>query len=800
MKTKIQYLYSLLLCCCSFSLAAQSSLSGKVTDKSTHEPLEGVVLYIHELNVGTLTDKEGTYSFKRLPKGNFLLEAHLVSYGNRIILLNLEKDSLLDIEMETSITELHHVVVTGVSAATENRLNPLPVISMDKKQLQEQNSTNLIDAISRQPGVAPLSSGPAISKPVIRGMGYNRVVTLYNGMRQEGQQWGDEHGIELDEYSVEKAEIIKGPGSIMYGPDALAGVLNFITISPVPEGRITGNLMTTYQNNNGLIGYSLLNAGNLKGISWRLRYSEKHAGSYHNAYDGYVYNSAFKEKDFSGFLGINRKWGFSQLHLTSFDQTIGMIEGERDSNGNFTRMINEDSSVTASAAELNSYSIHTPYQRVRHHRILLNNQFFIGKSRLTVSASYQLNRRQEFGDPLAHSDYSLYFYLPTLTYDLKYFFPERNGWKHSVGFSGMYQQNKNKGIEFLIPSYSLNDNGFFVFSQKTINSRLGLSGGARYDIRRLNSEELWLDSLDQPAADGDLKFAALDKVYHNLAFSAGLTYKFNEKLLLKLNVARGFRPPNMAELASNGRHEGTLRYEHGNASLKAETSLQFDAGTEWNTEHVSLSIGLFSNHISHYIYAVRLRSAAGGDSIADPSERAPSYQFGQGKAWLYGGEIVLDIHPHPLDWLHFENSFSMVRAENPGQSDSSRHLPFIPAPRLLSELRANFKKAGPWLRQPFVRLNLEHNFEQSQYLKENGTETSTPAYTLIHAGMGADIGNSKGKKYFSLLIGINNIFDVAYQSHLSRLKYAAINPATGRTGVFNMGRNLSLKLIVPIGS
>jgi iron complex outermembrane recepter protein len=210
-----------------------------------------------------------------------------------------------------------------------------------------------------------------------------------------------------------------------------------------------------------------------------------------------------------------------------------------------------------------------------------------------------------------------------------------------------------------------------------------------------------------------------------------------------------------------------------------------------------LEANVFNNSIQNYIYAVRLRSKSGSDSIVDPAEPVPAYQYGQNNANLSGGEWVIDIHPHPFDWLHFENAFSIVRGRNRNQPDSGKYLPFMPAPRYQSKLRANIKKAGDHFSNCFIHLELDHYFKQDQFLKENNTETATPGYTLINSGFGGDYTDKKGKVLLSVYFSANNIFNVAYQSHLSRLKYAPLNTLTGRTGVFNMGRNLSIKVVVP---
>jgi iron complex outermembrane receptor protein len=267
---------------------------------------------------------------------------------------------------------------------------------------------------------------------------------------------------------------------------------------------------------------------------------------------------------------------------------------------------------------------------------------------------------------------------------------------------------------------------------------------------------------------------------------------------LKFNLARGFRAPSIPELASNGAHEGTNRYEYGEQNLKSETSLQPDAGIMINSEHVSFNMNAFYNSVNNFIYYRKLEAVGGGDSlITDGSETFFAFRFNQDKAKLYGVEFNLDIHPHPLDWLHLQNTFSWVRGQLNKEQDGSKNLPYIPATRLINELRVDLAKKSKTIRNGYVQVELDNTFAQNNPFTGFNTETATKGYSLLNAGFGADV-MSKGKTVFSLFFSANNIGDVAYQNHLSRLKYAPENMVTGRMGVFNMGRNFTIKLNVPL--
>ena len=229
-----------------YARAGKTSLSGKVTDKQTGQTLPGVSLYIPDLKTGTVSNVDGTYRIDNLPQSKVLIRVSFIGYKTIIETVDLSQVTVKDYALEPSVKEINEVVVTGLSQAGERNRTPTPISMINKTQLLQNASTNIIDALAKQPGVSQITTGSGISKPVIRGLGYNRVVVVNDGIRQEGQQWGDEHGIEIDEYAVNRVEILKGPASLAYGSDAIAGVINMITAPALPEGQIGGNVIANY--------------------------------------------------------------------------------------------------------------------------------------------------------------------------------------------------------------------------------------------------------------------------------------------------------------------------------------------------------------------------------------------------------------------------------------------------------------------------------------------------------------------------------------------------------------------------
>jgi iron complex outermembrane receptor protein len=802
-----------------YNARAQNSLKGIVRDKESNEGLPGAIIYFPDLKNGTTSKADGTFEINNLPNTKTIIQVKLVGYKTFIRNADLPGVSELVIRLEQSVMESNEVVVTGMSKATEIKRSPIPIISIDNKYLTQNTSTNAIDAISRTPGVSALSTGPNVSKPFIRGLGYNRILTLFDGVRQEGQQWGDEHGIEMDQFLIDRIEVIKGPASLIYGSDALAGVVNLLPANPLPQGIIKGNIQTNYQTNNGLIAGSANVAGNSKGFIWGLRASHKEATNYQNKYDGRVYNTGFKETDFNINAGINRKWGYSHLNVSAFDNLQEIPDGSRDSSTRkFTKQISEADTLRpiVSAAELKSYNITALHQHVQHYRAFLNNNFIIRKSKLAVNLGYQQSIRREYAHPQAPDVAGLYLKLNTITYDIKYYLPDKKGFESIVGINGMYQTNNtNAATEFVIPNYKLFDFAPFAFLKRNVG-KWDIAAGARYDTRSFSNSSMYTGTNTSTGFDmivngkdtvgATHQFTTYKHIFSGFSGSVGTTFNVSEKLLFKINIARGFRAPNISEISANGIHPGTGFDQLGNPNFKPEFSLQEDIGVFYDDKHISTSVELFNNNISNYIFNQKLQSKRGGDSIiTQAGGNYPVFKFQQTNAQLYGGEARIDIHPHPLDWLHFENSLSIVYALNLGSNgvkvnDSTRYLPYIPPIHTTSELRAEFRKKAGCFANMYIKFGVQWYAEQNRAFLAYNTETKTPGYTLLNAGFGSNIINKKGVILFTIGVFGTNLSDVAYQNNMSRLKYFDNYPinSTGRSGIYSMGRNISFKLIIPI--
>ena len=654
---------------------------------------------------------------------------------------------------------LSEVTVQGIAGVQRLKDAASPFMVVSPKQLHNTIGTNLVDAVGHLPGLSQISTGAGISKPVIRGLGYNRVVVVDQGIRQEGQQWGDEHGLEVDEEGVHSVEVLKGPASLMYGSDAIAGVMILHPEHPLEEGTMQVKVGSQYQTNNGLYDYRVGFAGNTKGFVWNWHFLNKAAHCYKNKVDGYVPGSFFKERDIQGMLGINRGWGHSWLRFSRVSFTPGITEGE----------------LVGTDFDGKSYGIVSPFQKVLHYKAISDNAWYFGDGTLKAIIGYQQNYRREFEE---EETPELAMRLHTVNYDIKYLHSLPHDWKISTGVGGMWQRNINQGEEYLIPDHHLFDIGVFATAEWQYQ-KWHFSGGARFDNRHLKTTSL--------TEEGVLRFEALSKNFTGITGSLGVVWNVTDRINLRLNAARGFRAPTVSELSSNGVHEGSIQYELGNPELKAEKSTQLDLGFDYTSHYVSLQASLFTNWIDDYIFLARLPYETDGYR---------TYQYREGDARLMGGEVSVDVHP--INPLHFENAFSYVRGVQLDQPDEAKNLPMMPAPKWTSDIRYEFPNfAKNHCRRTFLAFGMEYNFRQNKFYAVDNTETATPSYALFNLSAGMDL-HIFGHNCIELTFSCQNLFDKAYQSHLSRLKYVDTGSLTGRQGISAMGRNFCFKVSVPI--
>ena len=797
---------------------SQLIIKGNVKDSETQKPLSFCNVVLNKSTIGTLTDENGNFNLSILETSGQVLTISYIGYKSEELNLELNKKEYF-IFLSPDKSTLNEVVVTGVSKATLLKENPVAIMTISSKAIEKSAESNIIDVLVKNvPGLNSVKTGPNISKPFIRGLGYNRVLTLYDGVRQEGQQWGDEHGIEVDAYNIEKAEVIKGPASLMFGSDALAGVVSMIPSKPnETDGKIRGKFISEYQSNNGLIGNGFrINYRNNKWL-WEARGSYRTAKNYKNKIDDRVYNTGFDEKNASVLFGRTTSKGFTHFNLTLYENLQGIPDGSRDSlTRKFTKQVEESNNdlVTSrplvTEGDLNSYNLSPIHQSIKHYRAYINNNYQLGKGEVDFNLAFQQNVRKEFNHPTMVAQPGLSVALNTLNYNIRYNAPTILNIETSLGLNGMYQANKNKnGTDFPIPDYFLFDAGFYAFL-KWKKEKFTLSGGARLDARSIQSPDFYTKKnqntqFEEHVTTNDfiganLQFPGFAQSFKGVSWSLGTTYTINSKFSVKSNVARGYRAPNIAEIASNGLDPGAHIIYIGNKNFNPEFSFQQDLGFFATLKNFIASISFFNNNVGNYIYLGQL-SDANGNAILD-QQGNKTFQYLQASARLYGMESTINYFPAFIKGFSIYSNLSLVygyntKSEFENKGVYGEYLPFIPPFKWNLGINQDFKTNAKIIKLINLKADLEHNATQNRYLALFHTETPTPSFNLINVGAGCDI-NITSKNILQFQFQVNNLFDTAYQSNLSRLKYFEYYSKTpnGHTGIYGMGRNYCFKIIL----
>ena len=793
-------------------------ISGTVKDAGTGQPLRFCSVTLLHARSGTMTDAKG--GFKLIVSENQVGQRLIISnvgYAPDTIQLD-PANTYLDLRLHPLQSALSNVVVTGVTRATLVRENPAAVALVPAKLLERSTESNVIDVLVKNvPGLNAVKTGPNISKPFIRGLGYNRVLTLYDGIRQEGQQWGDEHGIEVDAYNIERAEVIKGPASIMYGSDALAGVVSLIPAGAVEQkDKLVGRWVSEYQSNNGLLGNGIKLAYVHSRWTYTAAGSYRMAKNYTNGLDGRVYNTGFRETNVSAGMHYAGSKHTSNLNFTLYNNLQGIPDGSRDSlSGKFTRQVyeagrdNVKARPLVPAGLLDSYGLSPLHQHIQHYRLYGNQHYETAKGAVDLQLAFQQNIRREYNHPALPQQAGMHVRLNTINYGIRYNTPAWATGEVSLGINGMYQLNKSRNAtDFPIPDYHLLDAGTYVFTKRKWGSWT-LSGGARYDIRHLQGQDFYTltdttkgfakkVAVSTPGAVN--QFPAFNRLFKGISLSIGTTYQVSEAFHLKANIARGYRAPGITEFASNGLDPGAHIVYLGNRNFGPEFSLQEDIGADLHSRNGSLSVSLFNNHIQHYIYLSQA-TGANGNTLTD-AQGNKTYQYQQSSAQLYGLEAVLSLHPAHIKGLQVTQAFSAIRGFNrrqdyKGQGVNGAYLPLIPPLKWVCNLSQTVQTTSKTFQELSATLEAELNAAQNRYLALDNTETATPGYTLFTISLGTKIRYAKSNAVV-LQLQANNVFDKSYQSALSRLKYFEYyaQPAGSPAGIYNMGRNICLKAVI----
>ena len=728
---------SLLLVITAFSYA-QNKFSGTILDQQ-NKPVPDATISIPEIHKETISNENGNFSFTSLPNGTFTVVYSYVGYATQNKKITFPIATNTTVVLIESVEHIDEVVISTVFNKLQSQ-NVMKVEHQSVKTLQQNGAATLIEGLATIPGVSQVSTGTSIGKPVIRGLSGNRVLVYTQGVRLENQQFGEEHGLGLNDSGIESVEVIKGPASLLYGSDALGGVLYFNPEKFAKPNTFKADYTQKFTSNTlgSSSGLGINTASDNFKFLVRGKYDTN--SDYKVPNGDRVTNTRFNEADFKTALGYSNATFTSTLRYNYNNLNLG---------------IPEDGIAEQSTDKTPEY----PKQLVKSSILSLNNTVYFKKSKMDLNAGYIFNDRSEFEDsPIAN----LQMKLKTFNYDVKYYLPKIGNVESIFGMQGMNQTNKNYGEEFLIPNATTNDIGAFG----TINyeyKKHTFQTGIRFDNRKIASETNGIEGQEG-------YFEAINRSFDS--FNASIGYKNNsiENVIVRLNIASGFRAPNLAELTSNGVHEGSNRYEIGNSNLKNEQNIQTDLNIEYKTDHFEFFLNGFYNHINNYIFL-----SPNGTMIDDYSV----YNYVQDNAQLFGGEAGIHFHPHPLDWLHVISSFENVT----GKKSNGDYLPLIPANKWNTTLRTEFNSIKG-LQENYASLSVEHFFNQNNI---GAFETNSNDYTLLNFAVGGKINFSN--VVMNLNFNVNNLLNKEYISHLSRLKVDGI-PNIGRNFMFGM--NLSI--------
>ena len=674
---------------------------------------------------------------------------------------------------------LPDVVVTESYQQRQAKKSALAVDVVDQDFLRKHFTGNFMQAMENIPGVQAMDIGSGFSKPMIRGMGFNRIAVLENGIKQEGQQWGADHGLELDAFNIGTVNVLKGPSSLLYGSDAMGAVIDIIS-PPVPSvDMLFGDVTLLGKSVNGTLGGSFMLG--IKKSFWyaQVRYSEQHFGDYRIPTDTIVYltqkmpvygrklkNTAGIERNIGFFAQYQRQRYKANYSVSNVYQKTGFFPGAHG--------IPDVSRVEDDG---DSRNMELPYSKVNHLKVTTLQQYAWEKLVLSGDFGFQNNHREEwsvfhthYGSqpvPEKDPDKELAFNLNTLSASVKVRFIGSSSWEHALGWDGQHQRNDISGYSFLLPEYYRSTTGLLWITTYKPNNVISVSGGMRYDygyIHISSHEDAYLaDYLRKQGYDEEQvehykwNSHAVKKKFGDYSFSLGLVWTPSERYMVKTNVGRSFRLPGANELAANGVHHGTFRHEQGDTNLKSEQGWQMDASYNLRYNGFSISVSPFVSWFSNYIF---LRPTGEWSVL---SHAGQIYRYTGAEALFAGTEATIDIH--------FLRSFNYrISGEYVYTYNCDEHIPLSFSPPF------SMRNTLTWQRKQVMLYAEWQSIARQNRVDRN--EDRTPGANLFHLGGSLNIP-IRGNQAIEITLTARNIFNTRYYNHLSFYRKVEI-PEPGR--------------------
>ncbi len=738
MNLRFIYLFIIIIMI-SQTAVSQNIIRGKISDKTNNEVLPFANVYLPGLNKGSLSDENGNFLIRDLPSGELKIQFSFIGYKTIFkTIFTHNTDTSLNIKMEPTVMQAEEVVVSGGTFSTQHE-NAIKIELLKLKDITAIGSPTFTEAIARVPGVDMIAKGVGIAKPVIRGLSMTNILMLNNGVKMENFQFSENHPFLIDEFGIEGLEVIKGPASLLYGSDAVGGVINVIREKPAPNGKIIGDYNVQYHaNTQGLVS-NLGLKGSSDGFSWGLRSGFKSHGDYRDGNGDFVPNTRFNEKSLKAYLGLSKSFGIFKIYYDYNRPKLGLC-------------IPEAVPLVTESARENKYW----YQDLTNQIISSKNTLYLGNYKFDVNVAYQMNNRKLQTDDSKPFFDMVDLDMNTLSYEIKTYLPSGSKSEYIVGLQGANKKVQNfDAPNHILPDADVNDFSVFSLVQYSFWDKLKSQAGIRYDYRNITTH-------------ADNNVSAVNTNFGDFSGSLGFTYDLNDYFLLRTNFASAYRTPNIAELTQNGLHGN--RYEQGNPELKSQRNYEFDCSTHFHTKYIMIDLSGFYNSISKYIYMSPTQDTTTNGNLI--------YRYSQTDADIYGSELTANILP--ASWLNINTSYAYIVGK---QADGSS-LPFIPQNKIRLEMKYQ-KKQLSFLNNFFFKIAALYATKQNNPAM---FESSTDSYLLFDAGIGADI--KIAGQMITLSIQGNNLFNQTYYDHLSTLK---------AIGYYNIGRNVSFSIKIPFG-
>jgi iron complex outermembrane receptor protein len=717
------------------------TLSGRVSDPGGR-PIAQAIVRLIELQRTATTDDSGRYALTQIPAGHYSVSIKVIGYAPQVRRVTVgAADATLDVTLKPSAIELPAVQVSASAEATSALNSPQPVAVVAEEDVAKLRPTSLGEALEETAGLRNNSSGPAAGKPVIRGLTNNRVLVLDNGQRLEHNQWGDDHFSSVEPAASSRIEVIRGPASVLYGSDAIGGVINIIEPdlpdgigrAPSVHGSVTGGFASGNRQPDG----SLTLEGASSGFGYRASVTGRTAENVRTpTYT--LWNSGFHNVGGSGTLGYRGAWG--------------SLKGEYTYRNDRLNLTDSDSTATGRAG-------------TDDHRGHVDLSIPMGSSRLEWGVGYERNQRHEWADATTTSE-AFGMRQKSYTTEAHLHHAPIGPLSGLVGFSGEYTTDVNFGAELLEPDSKAADAALYVFEQTDVG-RWNISFGARYDYRHLDVD-----------ANADLGNPAAKLHWSSVTGNLGVLYHVTEPVALVLNVGRGFRSPSTFDLFANGPHEATSTFERGNPNLKTEASLNTDVGLRIQSGSAIAEVGGFVNAIQDFIYTVPANQT-------DSASGLQIYDVTQGNAVLRGFEAQVEYHP--TSYIHLQGTADYVYGQN---RSTALPLPSMPPFRATYTARLEGRSWGR-LVSPYFSVGGETNGRQTRmdpaeavfYADAFGGQGyHSTAYTLVNLATGFSFPTSGGRT-IGFDFELRNALNQAWVDYLSHLKTLAPNPGIGRNFV-----------------